>query len=97
MQDMSSLPERPVTGDTALEAELCAIIAREFGVTPELVAEASSLRDTPGVESLRLLRAVTAIEKRFCIEVPDEMVFSVETVPQLAGLVRTLQEQSADE
>lgn len=77
----------PLTGAAALEATICEVIARELDVPVHTVREAGSLRETPGMESLRLLRAVTGVEKYFNVELPDELVFDIDSISELAELV----------
>lgn len=72
---------------TKIAAEIREIFARELGIPVDWVEEASNIREVPGMESLRLLRAVTRVEKRFGIELADEAVFAIDSVTQLATLV----------
>ena len=86
--ESSSSLEPSSTESSSVEAIICQVIAKELGVPIEMVEQAGTLRETPGMESLRLLRAVTGVEKKFGIELPDELVFSIESVPHLAEVVR---------
>ena len=81
-------PSQATEASDSMEATICAIFGRELGVAPELVAQAASLSETPGLESLRLLRAMTSVEKHFGTEFPDEVVFSVKSISELAAIVR---------
>jgi acyl carrier protein len=76
-----------ISGNDLILETICAIFGAELGVPAEWVGTAESIREIPGMESLRMLRAVTKVEKHFGIELPDEAVFNIECVDQLARVV----------
>ncbi len=68
-------------------AAIRAIIAQEFRAPLPDVEAAETLQDIPGMESLRILRAVARVEKQFGVELSDEAVFTLRTIGDLADLV----------
>ena len=71
-----------------LESQICKILSDEHALDPGVVGASSNVRELPGMESIKVLRAVTKIEKQFEIELDDSVVFQVETVAELAGAVQ---------
>ena len=63
------------------------IIAKELGTTLEAVEGSEAIRDLPNIESIKVLRIVTRIEQRFGVVLEDDVVFRLETVPELVTLV----------
>lgn len=63
------------------------IIAKELGTTLEAVEGTEAIRDLPNIESIKVLRIVTRIEQRFGVVLEDDVVFRLETVPELVTLV----------
>ena len=61
---------------------------------PEIEIESSTnLRDLPGVESIKILRIVASLEKKFDVRLDDQVVFRVSTIAELAGAVSKLVEE----
>jgi acyl carrier protein len=61
---------------------------------PEIEIESSTnLRDLPGVESIKILRIVASLEKKFDVRLDDQVVFQVSTIAELAGAVSKLVEE----
>lgn len=46
------------------------------------------LRDLPGADSMKMLRVVAKLERRWDVEFEDEEIFAVKTVDELVTLVR---------
>jgi acyl carrier protein len=72
---------------TPIEEAVRDIVAREIALPPASVSLDASVRELPGVESIKMLRAVTRIEARFGIELDDEVVFRVTTIGDLAAVI----------
>ena len=54
------------------------------------ISSTSNLRDLPGVESIKILRIIANIEKKFGIRLDDQIVFQVSSIHELAGEVAKL-------
>jgi acyl carrier protein len=57
---------------------------------PEQLNDTTSLRELPGVESIKVLRIIAKIEREYRVELEDGVVFRVENVAELASAVRQL-------
>jgi acyl carrier protein len=86
----------PNGSEEELLKALRTIIGQVNGVSPDAIPRATSLRDLPGLDSIRMLRTVTMIERHFGIELPDDKVFTIDTLSELAALVREIQEQTSE-
>lgn len=75
--------------DEDVSSTLRTILARELKRAPETLAPEANLAEL-GLSSVKVLRAVAEVERRFGIELPDERVFACAT---LADLVRVVQER----
>jgi len=53
-------------------------------------ADQTNLRDIPGIESLKILRIILRIEEHYDIELEEQVVFSVETIENIAVAVANL-------
>ena len=72
---------------TSVDGEVRRIVCEQLGVADAIVTEADEIRELPGVESIKILRAITRIEARFGIELEDEVVFQVQTFRELVELI----------
>ena len=57
------------------------------------IESSTNLRDLPGVESIKILRIVASLEKKFDVRLDDQVVFRVSTIAELAGAVSKLVEE----
>jgi acyl carrier protein len=66
------------------------VLGRVLGIAPDQIAAESAIRGLPNADSAAILEAALAIEDRFAIEFPDEVVFRLETVSEVADVVARL-------
>jgi acyl carrier protein len=78
-----------------LVGEITEIVADELGVPAGSLAPSTDLRGLEGADSVRLLRVVAKIERRFDVELEDEDVFGVSSVADLATVVGAVLEVRA--
>ncbi|MDT0541916.1 MULTISPECIES: acyl carrier protein [Streptomyces] len=64
-------------------------LATELEISPDGIGPADTLKALPGADSMKLLRVVSKLERRWDIEFDDQAVFSAETVDELVTLVHT--------
>ncbi len=57
------------------------------------LSSATNLRDLPGVESIKILRVVANLEKKFEVRLDDQIVFHVSTIQELARAVSKLMQE----
>lgn len=74
-------------------AVVATALAAQTGATPEEITPDQQLAMIPGIESVRILRAVVRIEDEFDIAIPDDFLFETATVQQLVELVAKLVEK----
>ncbi|GLW46823.1 hypothetical protein Stsp02_24850 [Streptomyces sp. NBRC 14336] len=77
----------PLPSVDAVVDEIRAQVGRELGLEPEKIDADTVLKNLPGADSVRLLRVVAQIERRYDVEFEDEDVFRVRTPQELAELV----------
>lgn len=66
-------------------AVLRQIICAELG-DPSLVFEPeTAIRDLPGIESMKVLRIISKIERQFGVELSDQVVFNIGTYGELSN------------
>jgi acyl carrier protein len=70
--------------------EIIQIISAELGVPPSELTPDVRLRSLPEMESLKVLSIILKVEKKYCIELPDDATFRLETVGQFIELVESL-------
>jgi acyl carrier protein len=67
------------------QAVLYSIIRTELN-DPSLVFESATvIRELPGIESMKVLRIISKIERQFGVELDDDVVFNVGTFGDLVG------------
>lgn len=76
-----------VTTLDEITSAITEIVAAEIGVCPGDLAADTELRAVEGVDSVKVLRTVAKIERRYHIELRDEDVFELNTISQLATVV----------
>jgi acyl carrier protein len=85
---MSVIP----TGTDYLRSVVTALAA-EADIDAATIDADQTLATIPGMESVKILRAVVRIEEEYRIAVPDDFLFEVATVRELAKLVARLVEK----
>lgn len=78
----------PVTTLDEITASITEIVAAEISVSPADLAADTELRAVEGVDSVKVLRTVAKIERQYHIELRDEDVFELNTISQLATVVK---------
>lgn len=81
----------PNVGTTApadVTASVLDALAAELGVAPDTVAPDAELSALPGMESVKLLRIVSALEEVHGVALDDDALFSIETVDDLVRALR---------
>ena len=79
--------ENPVMSDREnVRKEVIAIVADIAEMEPDEVAEDASLADL-GIDSLNGLRLVAEVEKRYNINIPDDAIGKIRTIPEILALV----------
>lgn len=62
-------------------------VAEELGLPVGDVTPDAVLKQLPGADSVKMLRVVAKIERRYDVEFEDEDIFAVRTAAELADLV----------
>ena len=75
---------------TAFEDAIKQIVQNTLKLPDGDIPPNTSLRDLPGVESIKILRIVASIEKAFDVRLEDQVVFRVNTIEDLATEVKKL-------
>jgi len=75
-----------------VERTISAIVCEELKLSAEQLTSGTNLRELPGVESIKVLRIISKIERVFDVELEDDVVFRVKTVAELASAIRNLQQ-----
>jgi acyl carrier protein len=66
------------------------IISKQLAVPTSAISAGMKFRSLPNVDSIRVLEIIVAVEKKFDVEIPDDVTFRVETVGEFAALVESL-------
>ncbi|WP_410641683.1 acyl carrier protein [Amycolatopsis sp. lyj-346] len=78
--------------DTTTREEIAATttetLAAELKISADGIGPADVLRDLPGADSMKMLRVVSKLERRWDVEFEDEEIFAVKTVDELVTLVQ---------
>ncbi|WP_409180777.1 acyl carrier protein [Amycolatopsis sp. VS8301801F10] len=81
-----------MNADTITREEIAAAtaetLAGELKIPASDIAAGDVLRDLPGADSMKMLRVVSKLERRWDVEFEDEQIFAVKTVDELVELVR---------
>ncbi len=83
------------TDGTEIERTITRLVIQELNIDPVRIGRDTNLRELPGIESIRLLRIVSKLERTFGVELEDEVVFTVSTLGELADAIRALCEPAA--
>jgi len=63
------------------------VISRELNLPRDVITDQAILRELPGVESVKFLRIIVAVEREYSIELDDDVVFHIETIDELSKAV----------
>ena len=78
--------------ETATREEIASVtagyLAAELKIRTTDIAAADVLRDLPGADSMKMLRVVSKLERRWDVEFEDSEIFAVKTVDELVTLVQ---------
>jgi len=81
-----------MTAETTSQDQIAAIateyLATELKIDPSEIARTDVLKDLPGADSIKLLRVVSKLERRWDVEFDDESIFAASTVDELTVLVQ---------
>jgi acyl carrier protein len=66
------------------------IISTQLGIAASSITLETKFRALPNVDSIRVLEIIVAVEKRFDVELPDDVTFRIETVGEFVELVSAL-------
>ena len=84
---MPRLGENPVMSDREkVRKEVMAIVADIAELEPGEIGEDASLEEL-GIDSLNGLRLVAEVEKRYNINIPDDVIGKIRTIPEIFALV----------
>ena len=72
---------------TDIEARVRAAFADELCCPPALVRPDSPLTELPGLDSLKLLRVIAALETTLDVGLDDELFYSLRTVGDVTTLI----------
>ncbi len=75
-------------------AMVIAALATQVELRPDEIDPRDALGAIPGIESVKVLRAIVEIEEAYAIVVPDDFLFETATVADLAAFVASLVETS---
>jgi acyl carrier protein len=89
MTNVFSAPATTANDGAALTVVLGAL-SGQAGVRPDQIDLDKPLPAIPGIESVKALRAITAIEDECDIVIPDDFLFETSTVREFAGFVASL-------
>jgi acyl carrier protein len=65
-------------------------LATQVELSPGEIDPQAALGAIPGIESVKVLRAIVEIEEAYAIVVPDDFLFETATVADLAAFVASL-------
>lgn len=71
-----------------ITATITEIAAAELGVPAASLAPDTGLRAIAGIDSVKVLRMIARIERKYDIELPDEDVFELTTIEGTVSAVR---------
>jgi acyl carrier protein len=71
------------------------IVCAEFGIPADRAAPDLDLREVEGASSVKVLRAISKIERHYDIELEDEDVFGLKSINDVVGVVEKLIAQEA--
>jgi acyl carrier protein len=81
-EDTAMASDAPTIAD-----EIRELLAAELCCRPEAIAVDDDLTALPGLDSLKLLKVVSVLERRYDIGLDDGLLYDLRTVADLAELV----------
>lgn len=75
---------------TAVEDAIRQIVQHTLKLPDSEISSETNLRDLPGVESIKILRIVASIEKKFDVRLDDHVVFRMNTIQEIAAEIEKL-------
>lgn len=75
---------------TAVEGAVRQIVQHTLKLPDCEISSEMNLRDLPGMESIKILRIVASIEKKFNIRLDDHVVFTMNTIREIAAEIGKL-------
>ncbi len=66
------------------------LLCQELNFEPPEITETTNIRELPDIESIKILRVILSIEERYDVELEDQVVFSVNTIEDIARAVTNL-------
>lgn len=76
-----------LTGREQITAITTEYLATELKISPAEIGDTDVLKELPGIDSMKLLRVVSKLERHWDVEFDDEAIFAVKTVEELVTLV----------
>ncbi|MBQ8227875.1 MAG: acyl carrier protein [Clostridia bacterium] len=70
--------------------KLKSILSQQLEIDPDLITEDSNLFDDLGADSLDLVDMAMSVEDEFGIELPEEMIETVQTVSDVIKYIENL-------
>jgi acyl carrier protein len=77
------------------EATLLSIIRAELESPALELSPDTVIRELPGIESMKVLRIISKVERKFGVELDDEVVFNVGTYRDLLGALDRARAEAA--
>lgn len=74
-----------------IEQTISELISQETKIPSSELRADTNLRELPGVESIKVLRIISKLERTYDIELDDDVVFRVKTLGELADAIRQRQ------
>ena len=73
--------------EPATREQVVEYLAAELKISTAEVGGADVLKELPGADSMKLLRVVSKLERRWNVEFDDKDIFSARTIDELVALV----------
>jgi acyl carrier protein len=85
---MTAIPDgSALAGCAALVTQA---LAAQTGLQPDDIEPGLALAEIPGIESVKVIRAIVEIEDAYAIVIPDDFLFETATVADLVAFVASL-------
>ena len=81
---------------TTIFADLRTILARTLRADPSVISPGSSIRRLSNADGTALLAATLAVEDHFGVELPDALLFRVETLEEVTAAIERLRRRGAE-
>jgi acyl carrier protein len=73
--------------DMPIGQQVCAVVAAELGCPAEQVGPEATLSELAGLDSLKLFRIISTVEYKWSIDLADEEVYQLQSIPELVRLI----------